>query len=110
MSFLRNITKGLRSLFRKEQVDRELDEELRAYQEMAAEEKMKNEMSRKESRSPLGAWKPRSEQGNRSLWRLGILCGIESRGAKLFDGGSPPWPMLSRKMRWLPKDYCGTPA
>jgi hypothetical protein len=34
-------------LFRKEQVDRDLDEELRAYQEMAAEEKMKDGMSRK---------------------------------------------------------------
>jgi len=30
MPFLRNITSGLRSLFRKQQVDRELDEELRA--------------------------------------------------------------------------------
>ena len=49
MPFLRNITSGLRSLFRKEQVDRELDEELRAYQEMAAEEKMKQGMSHKEA-------------------------------------------------------------
>jgi DNA-binding NtrC family response regulator len=30
MPFLRNITSGLRSLFRKNQVDRELDEELGA--------------------------------------------------------------------------------
>ena len=49
MSLLRNITTGLRSLFRKEQVDRELDEELRNYQEMAAEEKMKRGMSRHEA-------------------------------------------------------------
>jgi hypothetical protein len=42
MSFLRNITTGLRSLFRKEQVDRELDEQLRAYQDMATEEKRPN--------------------------------------------------------------------
>src|SRR5437867_9007754 len=49
MPFLRNITSGLRSLFRKQQVDRELDEELRAYQEMAAEEKMKDGLSRKEA-------------------------------------------------------------
>jgi len=41
MSLLRNIASGLRSWPRKEQVDRELHEELRAYQEMAAEEKMK---------------------------------------------------------------------
>src|SRR6516165_9363853 len=49
MSFLRNMTSGLRSLFRKEQVDRELDEELRAYQEMAAEEKIKDGMGRTEA-------------------------------------------------------------
>src|SRR5437667_2511120 len=49
MSFLRNITSGLRSLFRKEQVDRELDEELGAYLEMAAAEKMREGMSRKEA-------------------------------------------------------------
>ncbi|HYL63300.1 MAG TPA: ABC transporter permease [Candidatus Methylomirabilis sp.] len=49
MSLLRNITRGLRSLFRKEEVDRELDEELRAYQDMAAEEKMKQGMSRQEA-------------------------------------------------------------
>src|SRR5256886_462951 len=49
VSLLRNITSGLRSLFQKEQVDRELDEELRAYQEMAAEEKMKQGMSPKDA-------------------------------------------------------------
>ena len=49
MSFLRNITSGLRSLFRKEQVDRELDEELGAYLEMAAAEKMREGMSRKDA-------------------------------------------------------------
>jgi predicted permease len=49
MSLLRNLGSGLRSLFRKEQVDRDLDEELRAYQEMAAEEKIKDGMSRKEA-------------------------------------------------------------
>src|ERR1700730_9609749 len=49
MSLLRNIARGLRSLLRKEQVHRELDEELRAYQEMAAEEKMKDGMSRTEA-------------------------------------------------------------
>jgi hypothetical protein len=49
MSLLRNITSGLRSLFRKERVDRELDEELHAYQEMAAKEKMKDGLSRAEA-------------------------------------------------------------
>jgi predicted permease len=49
MSFLRKITSGLRSLFRKEQVNRELDEELGEYLEMAADEKMKQGMSRQDA-------------------------------------------------------------
>jgi len=49
MSLLRSVARGFRALFRKEQVDRELDEEVRGYQEMAAEEKMKDGMSRKEA-------------------------------------------------------------
>jgi putative ABC transport system permease protein len=49
VSLLRNITSGLRSLFRKDQVDRELNEELAAYLEMEAAEKMKQGMSRKEA-------------------------------------------------------------
>jgi hypothetical protein len=49
MSFLRNITNGLRSLFRKERVDRESDEELGAYLEMEAAEKVKQGVSRKEA-------------------------------------------------------------
>ena len=49
MSLLRNIAGGLRSLFRKEQADRELDEELRGFLEAATEEKMKQGMSRGEA-------------------------------------------------------------
>ncbi len=49
MSLLRNVAAGLRSLFQREQVDRDLDEELRAYQEMATEEKIKQGMSRKDA-------------------------------------------------------------
>src|SRR5882762_7549250 len=46
---LRNIASGLRSLFRKERVEGELDEELRGFLEMAAEEKVKQGMSRKDA-------------------------------------------------------------
>src|SRR2546430_4455104 len=46
MSVLRNISSGLRSLFRREWVGRELDEELNGFLEMAAEEKIKEGMSR----------------------------------------------------------------
>ena len=49
MSLLRNLGSGLRSLFRKEQVNRELDEELGEYLKMAADEKMKQGISRKEA-------------------------------------------------------------
>jgi hypothetical protein len=49
MSLLRNIASGLRSLFRKGQVSKELDEELNSFVEMAAEEKMKEGVSRKDA-------------------------------------------------------------
>src|SRR6202045_5420994 len=49
MSLLRGLLRGLRSLFRKERVEGELDEELRGFLDMAAEEKMKQGMSRKEA-------------------------------------------------------------
>jgi len=49
MALLRNIAGGLRSLFRKERVEGELDEELRGFLEMAAEERMKQGMSRKDA-------------------------------------------------------------
>ena len=49
MSLLRNITKGLRGLFRKEQVSEELGEEINGFLEMATEEKMKQGMRQKEA-------------------------------------------------------------
>src|ERR1700724_1949760 len=49
MSLLRNLSDRLRALFRKEQVSQELDEELNGFLEMAAEEKMKQGMSRKDA-------------------------------------------------------------
>src|SRR5580700_9382574 len=49
MSLLRSLSDGLRLLFRKERVEGELDEELRDFLEMAAEEKMKQGMSRKDA-------------------------------------------------------------
>src|SRR5882672_11461976 len=49
MSLLTSLLQGMRSLFRKEQVNKELDEELNGFLEMAAEEKMKQGMSRKDA-------------------------------------------------------------
>src|SRR5260370_19244620 len=59
MSLLRGITGGLRSLFRKERVGRELDEELNSFLEMAAEEKVRQGMSRKDALRAV-----RLERGN----------------------------------------------
>ena len=49
MFSLRNIVRGLEALFRRERVEREMDEELRAYVEMAIEEKVQQGMSREEA-------------------------------------------------------------
>src|SRR5258706_9959513 len=59
MSLLRSMVVGLQSLFRKEQVSQELDEELNGFLEMAAEEKMKQGMSRKDALRAV-----RLERGN----------------------------------------------
>src|SRR5580693_2257473 len=59
MSMLRNIAGGLRSLFRKEQVSKDQNEELNGFLEMAAEEKMKQGMSRKDALRAV-----RLERGN----------------------------------------------
>ncbi len=70
MSLLRNITSGLRSLFRKEQVDRELNEELGAYLEMEATEKMKQGMSRKDALRAV-----RLEQGTLEITKEVVRSG-----------------------------------
>jgi putative ABC transport system permease protein len=49
MSLLRTIAAGLRSLFRAEEVERELDEELGGFLEMATQEKMRKGMSREDA-------------------------------------------------------------
>jgi predicted permease len=49
MTFLRNLASGFRSLFRSKRVDRELNEELNSFLEVAAEEKMKQGMSRNDA-------------------------------------------------------------
>src|SRR6184192_1553006 len=70
MSLFRNFATGLRSLFRKNQVDRELDEELRAYQEMAAEEKMKQGMSPKDALRAV-----RLERGSLEITKVVVRSG-----------------------------------
>jgi len=64
MSILRNIVSGLRSLFQKKHVNRELDEELNGFLEMAAEEKMHQGNSREEALRAV-----RLERGSREVAR-----------------------------------------
>lgn len=74
MSLLRNIAGGLRSLFRKERVNQELDEELGGFLEIAAEEKMKQGMSRESAVRAV-----RLERGNLELAKEAIhAAGWES--------------------------------
>ena len=51
MSVFRTIVAGLHSLLRRKKTEQELDEELSAFLEMAAEEKIKRGMSREDARS-----------------------------------------------------------
>jgi predicted permease len=75
MSLRRNLSEGLRSLFRKERVDRESDEELSAFLEMAAQEKMKHGMSRKDALRAV-----RLERGNLEVTKEVVLsAGWESQ-------------------------------
>lgn len=69
MSLLRSIAGGLRSLF-KEQVSQELDEELNSFLEMAAEEKMKEGMSRKDALRAVRLERG-SLEGSREIIRAG---------------------------------------
>jgi putative ABC transport system permease protein len=49
MPLLRNIASGIRSLFQKKRADRELDEELRGFMDMAAEENVKQGRTQKDA-------------------------------------------------------------
>ena len=61
------IASGLRALFRRKRVDGELSEELRAFLEMAAEEKIKQGMSRRDAQRAV-----RLEQGNFEVTREAV--------------------------------------
>ncbi len=72
MSLLKNLAGGLRGLFRKEQVEREMDEELREYLDAAVKEKMRRGMSReaavRAARIELGGVESVKEQVRAASW------------------------------------------
>src|SRR5437588_10669712 len=79
MPFLRNIVTGLRSLFRKEQVDREWNEEMGAYLEMAAAEKVKDGLSHREALRAV-----RLEQGTLEITKEIVRSGSWESFAETF--------------------------
>src|SRR5882762_6094721 len=87
MSLLRSLSDGLRSLFRKEQINKELDEELNGFLEMAAEEKMKQGLSRKDALRAV-----RLERGSLEVTKEIVRSATwESRGSSStsFQGSMP---------------------
>ena len=76
MAFLRNVTRGFRSLFQKESVERELDEELREFVDANAAEKMRTGMSReqayREAKMELGGMEAVKENVREATWESWI--------------------------------------
>ena len=76
MSVRKVIGGGLRALFRKQQVERDLDEELRAYVESAAEQKMQSGMSRasalREARMEIGSMEGLKEDVREVGWEAAL--------------------------------------
>ncbi len=72
MSLLRKLTRGLRSLFRKEQVEQDLSDEIGAFTEMAVQEKMKRGLSREDAfraaRLELGTVEIAKEEVRSATW------------------------------------------
>src|SRR5580658_3469055 len=92
MSLLRRIASGLRSLLRKEQVNGELDEELRGFLEMAAEEKMKQGMRRKDALRAVGLERGGLEAAKEVVRSAGWESFVESSWQDLRFG----WRMLRK--------------
>ena len=89
MSLLRNLAGGLRGLFRKQQVEREMDEELRGYLDAAVNEKMRRGLDREQAVRAA-----RIEMGRGTNRRAGQgLRNIRARTASI-DGGFTltSWP------------------
>jgi hypothetical protein len=94
MSLLRRMADGLRSLLRKEQVSQAVDQELNGFLDMAAEEKMKQGMSRKDAlravRLERGSLKVTKEVIRSASWEsLVEACWQDLRFAFRVLGKSP---------------------
>jgi len=75
---VRSIIAGLRALFRKQEVEQEMDEELRGYLDAAVKEKMRSGMSQDEAlraaRVEMGSLDAVKEEIRSSGWEAGFEC------------------------------------
>lgn len=76
MAFLRNLSRGLRSVAQKERVEQELDEELREFVDASAAEKMRAGMNReqayREARMEMGGMEAVKENVREATWESWI--------------------------------------
>jgi len=76
MSIWRNLTSGLRTLFHKEEVEQEMDEELRGFLDAAVKEKMRSGMgqdeARRAARLEMGSMDGVKEEIRRSGWESAL--------------------------------------
>jgi putative ABC transport system permease protein len=76
VSLLHNLTSGLRALFRKQQVEQEMDEELRGYLDAAVKEKMRSGMSYEQAlraaRVEMGSLDVVKEEIRSAGWESGV--------------------------------------
>lgn len=86
MTFLRKIAKGLRALFRKKQASEELGEEINGFLEMAAEEKMKQGISRKDALRAVRLERGSVEHGKETVRSGGWEFALETSWHDLCYG------------------------
>ena len=76
MSILRNLASGLRTLFRKKEMEQEMDEELRGYLDAAVKDKMRSGMSEEQAlraaRVEMGSVEAVKEEIRSAGWESNI--------------------------------------